>query len=124
MSVPVPFDLPVPVQLRASDERTVLVKYLKRASGSFAGLSASKRENVCFTGTGTGRLTMAPSYVGVILTLPHAFCMWVDNNALISGVMKDAKTSVCRTYLEWPSKYQFRTRLKSHPCDSLGCKFR
>lgn len=106
---------PLPVELRTRDESTALVKYLKRSSGSFTGEVELNREKVCLTGTGSGRSRIAPSYVGVTLILPAVFCIWDENRAFISGVMKDERTSVWRTYLAWPSRYQLRTRLKSQP---------
>lgn len=110
--------------LRTSAERTVVVKYLKRASGSLVGEMLSKREKVCFIGTGRGTSEMAPVYVGVRRVLPAMFCIWDENRELISGVMYEDRTIVWRMYRAWLSKYQVRTRLKSQPCASFGCRLR
>ena len=111
-------------QPRARDARMALVKYLKRASGSFIGEMESNRENVCLTGTGTGSSVIAPGYVGVIRAFPKTFCICVENNELISGVINELSTIVCRRYLAFPSRYHVLTRLKSQPCASFGCKLR
>lgn len=60
ISVPAAEDLPEPVQFLARDERTVLVKYLNRASGSLVGERESNREKVWRTGMGTGMSRIAP----------------------------------------------------------------
>lgn len=60
IKVPPGFPFPLFVRFRINCERIVVVKCLKRASGSFAGAGESKRENVCFTGTGRGRSVIAP----------------------------------------------------------------
>lgn len=59
--VPEPPDFPVPGLFRKKGERIALVKYLKRASGSFAGETESKRENVFLIGIESGDSRMAPA---------------------------------------------------------------
>lgn len=124
ISVPAALDLLPADQLRASEERMVLVKYLKRASGSLMGDVQSNREKVCLTGTGTGRSTIAPGYVGVTRALPKTFCMCTENNEFISGVRNEDRTMVCRRCFALPSRYHVLTRLKSQPCASFGCRLR
>ena len=85
-------------QFRESLVKTVLTKNLKRKSGSFADEGESKREKVCFTGFGNGRLTMAPGCLGVTLTFPKTFCKYELKREFISGVKKDERISVCRRY--------------------------
>jgi hypothetical protein len=58
--VPEPPICPAPSHFRKRGERIVLVKYLKRVSGSFAREIESKREKVCLTGIGSGSSRMAP----------------------------------------------------------------
>lgn len=66
--------LPRPISL-TSDDSTVVVKCLKRASGSLAGVRQSNRANVCLGDTGSGTSDMAPAYTGVALILPPTFCI-------------------------------------------------
>lgn len=98
-----------------SVERIVVVKCLNRASGSFCGERLSIRVNVCLTEIGSGRSVIAPVWVGVTFTRPEVFCICVEKSELISGVMNDDRTIVWRMCRAWLSRYQFRTRLKSHP---------
>lgn len=87
ITVPAP-PLPRPLAMfLTSVERTVVVKCLNRASGSFAGFRLSMREKVCLTETGSGSSVMAPAYVGVNLMRPATFCICVEKREFISGVM-------------------------------------
>lgn len=61
MRVPEPPLLLRPVMFFTSVERIVVVKCLKRASGSLDGERLSIRVKVCFTDTGSGSSVMAPA---------------------------------------------------------------
>lgn len=60
INVPEPLPFPLPVIFFMREDRMAVVKYLNRASGSFAGERLSDREKVCLTGTGRGTSVMAP----------------------------------------------------------------
>lgn len=61
IKVPTGFPFPLIARFRVNCVRIVVVKCLKRASGSFVGMGESKREKVCFTGTGRGSSVIAPA---------------------------------------------------------------
>lgn len=112
----------LPLNFFTNDDNTVVVKYLNLASGSLVGEILSNRENTCFTGIGSNICVIAPSYIGDNLTLPEKLFICDENNELISGVIYGVITIVCRKFRAWLSKYHVRTRLKSHPCASFGCR--